>query len=127
MKTRPAILKSLVILCSTFLAAAAFGQATGNALQTNFVWTAAGANLDAATAANWSPNGVSNPSRTGQSTDYGDIMTFDGQTAGPVFATSNPNTQQGSSVGGTTAGRQLGSHEIQVEIRTPSARKHRRL
>ena len=34
-------------------------------------------------------------------------MTFDGQTAGPVSATSNTGAQTGSSVGGTTAGLYL--------------------
>ena len=104
MKTKLTTLKFLIILCSVFATTAAFGQGTGNALQTNFTWIAAGANLDLATSANWTPQGVPVPARNNASSDYGDIMTFDGRTAGPVSATSNSGAQTGSSVGGTTAG-----------------------
>ena len=109
MKARLTMLRLLILLCGIFaVTTAAFGQATGNAFQTNFTWVAAGANLDLGTSTNWSPVGVPRPSAqsgaAGASTDYGDIMAFDGQTAGPVFPTSNAGAQAGSSVGGTTAG-----------------------
>lgn len=104
MKTKITILKYLIGLCCALATTAVFGQATGNALQTNFVWIATGGAGDFGTSANWSPTGVPLPARTGSSSDYGDIMDFDGQTTGPVFATSNGGSQTGSSVGGTTAG-----------------------
>ena len=103
MKTKFTIVKYLIVLCSMFAATAVFGQATGNASQTNFVWISPGVG-DVATATNWTPTGVPNPARNGSSADFGDIMDFEGQTTGPVFATSNGGTQTGSSVGGTTAG-----------------------
>src|ERR1039457_1331900 len=78
----------VIALCGAFATTAAFGQGTGNAVQTNFVWITAGVG-DIATSTNWTPTGVPNPSRQGQSTDYGDMMMFDGQSAGPVSATSN--------------------------------------
>jgi hypothetical protein len=102
MKTR--LILFVIALCGAFATTAAFGQATGNAVQTNFVWIAAGSNLDVGTSTNWSPTGVPNPARTGSSSDYGDIMDFNGQTTGPVFATSNGGSQVGGSVGGATAG-----------------------
>ena len=102
MKTR--LILFVIALCGAFATTAAFGQATGNALQTNFVWIAAGSNIDVGTSTNWSPTGVPNPARAGQSTDYGDILDFNGQTTGPVFATSNGGSEVGASVGGATAG-----------------------
>ena len=102
MKTR--LILFVIALFGAFATTAAFGQGTGNALQTNFVWIAAGSNIDVGTSTNWSPTGVPNPSRTGSSSDYGDILDFNGQTTGPVFATSNGGSETGSSVGGTTAG-----------------------
>src|ERR1039457_6446777 len=104
MNLRLKTLKVLAISCTALATTAAFGQGTGNAFQTNFTWTAAGANIDLATSANWTPQGVPVPARNNTSSDYGDIMTFDGQTAGPVSATSNTGAQTGSSLGGTTAG-----------------------
>src|ERR1035438_10502961 len=80
MKTR--LILFVIALCGAFATTAAFGQATGNAVQTNFVWIAAGSNIDVGTSTNWSPTGVPNPSRTGQSSDYGDILDFNGQTTG---------------------------------------------
>jgi autotransporter-associated beta strand protein len=106
-KTELTIVKLFIVLCSAFATTAVFGQGTGNALQTNFIWIAPGANIDLATAANWMPTGVPVPARNNTSSDYGDIMTFDGQTAGPVSATSNTGAQTGSSVGGTTPGLYL--------------------
>ena len=94
----------VIALCGAFATTAAFGQGTGNSTQTNFVWIVPGGAGDVGTSTNWSPTGVPNPSRNGASSNYGDIMDFDGQTAGPVFATSNGGAQVGSSVGGTTAG-----------------------
>ena len=105
MKTR--LILFAVALCGTLATTAAFGQATGNPLQTNFVWIATGGAGDVGTAANWNPAGVPSPARTGSSANYGDIMDFEGQTAGPVLATSNGGSQVGSSVGGTTAGLYL--------------------
>src|ERR1039458_2896526 len=70
MKTR--LILFVIALCGAFATTAAFGQATGNASQTNFVWIAAGSNIDVGTSTNWSPTGVPNPSRTGSSSDYGD-------------------------------------------------------
>jgi fibronectin-binding autotransporter adhesin len=104
---KPARKMFVGFLCATGITTATFGQGTGNASQTNFTWIAAGANMDLATAANWAPQGVPVPARNNTSTDYGDIVTFDGQTAGPVSATSNTGAQTGSSVGGTTAGLYL--------------------
>jgi autotransporter-associated beta strand protein len=72
---------------------AAFGQTT-------YVWTNS-AGGDLATAANWSPNGVPN---IGAMTVMGDTMQFDGQSTGPVFATSNTGAQTGATVGGSIAG-----------------------
>jgi fibronectin-binding autotransporter adhesin len=97
----------VIALCGAFATTAAFGQATGNPAQTNFVWIAAGGAGDVGTAANWNPTGVPSPARTGSSANYGDIMDFDGQTTGPVFATSNGGSETGSSVGGATAGLYL--------------------
>ena len=108
MKTKLTIIKHLTILLGALATTSAFGQATGNNLQTNYIWIATGPNIDVGTATNWTPNGVPVPTNQqgtgGQSTDVGDIMDFEGQTAGPVFATSNGGAQAGSSVGGTTAG-----------------------
>jgi autotransporter-associated beta strand protein len=103
MKTKLTILKLIAASC-VLATTSAFGQATGNASQTNFIWIAAGANIDVGTSTNWSPTGVPVPSRNGSSSDYGDIMDFEGQTTGPVSATSNGGSETGSSVGGTTAG-----------------------
>jgi fibronectin-binding autotransporter adhesin len=105
MKTR--LILFVIALCGAFATTAAFGQATGNAVQTNFVWIAAGSNIDVGTSTNWTPTGVPSPARRGLSSDYGDIMAFDGQTTGPVDATSNGGSQGGSSVGGLTAGLYL--------------------
>ena len=106
MNTRLTILGFFMALCGIFATPAAFGQATGNASQTNFVWISPGVG-DVGTATNWTPAGVPNPARNGSSADYGDIMDFEGHTTGPVFATSNGGSQTGSSVGGTTAGLYL--------------------
>jgi fibronectin-binding autotransporter adhesin len=93
MKTRLKWLKSIPLFFSAFAATAAFGQTTYN-------WTNS-AGGDLATAANWSPNGVPN---IGATAVMGDTMQFDGQSTGPVSATSNTGAQTGSSVGGTIAG-----------------------
>lgn len=95
MKTRLKDLRLLVVLCTAFVTKAALGA------QLVYTWTN-NAPGDLATAANWNPNGVPIP---GTSSAYiGDMIQFDGQSAGPVFATSNTGNQTGSSVGGTTAG-----------------------
>ncbi|MGA2852726.1 MAG: autotransporter-associated beta strand repeat-containing protein [Verrucomicrobiota bacterium] len=104
MKTKLKLL--IAALCGAFVTTAAFGQGTGNASQTNLTWIATGV-ADVGTAANWTPIGIPVPSHANASTEYGDIMTFDGQTTGPVDATSNGGSQVGSSVGGTTAGLYL--------------------
>jgi len=44
-----------VVLWATKVTTAVLGQGTGNAFQTNFTWIAAGANIDLATSANWTP------------------------------------------------------------------------
>ena len=89
MKTKLAILKLIVVLCAVFATTAVFGQVT-------YTWTNSGAGpLDLATTNNWNPNGVPLPNNGG-----GDTMQFDGQSSGPVAATSNTGAQTGSSAGG---------------------------
>jgi len=84
MKTRLTMLKFLIILCGFFAMTAVFGQTT-------YTWTNS-AGGDLATAANWNPNGVPLGNNS-------DTMQFDGQTAGPVAATSNTGAQTGYSGG----------------------------
>jgi fibronectin-binding autotransporter adhesin len=94
MKTRLPMLKLLIILCCAFATTAVFGQ-------TIYTWTNNAAVADLGTAANWNPNGVP---FIGSGSVAGDTMLFDGQTAGPVSATSNGGAQTGSSVGNAEAG-----------------------
>ena len=84
MKPRLTILKFLIILCSAITTTAVFGQTT-------FIWTNS-AGGDLSTAANWTPNGV-------PSGPNSDTMEFNGQSTGPVSATSNTGGQTGFSGG----------------------------
>ncbi len=87
MKTSLTILKPTIILCSIFATTAVFGQMT-------YTWTnSAGGDLAGST--NWNPNGVPNPNDA----NVGDTMQFDGQSSGPVAATSNTGAQVGYSGG----------------------------
>jgi len=88
-------------LAVVLLALSAVASTTALGQQLVYDWTNNVAG-DLATAANWTPNGVPIP---GTSSGYtGDLMQFNGQSTGPVYATSNGGAQTGSSVGGTTAG-----------------------
>ncbi len=93
MKTRLINLKLLVLLCGAAATTAGFGQ-------TVYTWTN-NASADLGTAANWNPNGVPN---IGNGSTTGDTMEFNGQSTGPVVATSNTGAQTGSSVGNPLAG-----------------------
>jgi autotransporter-associated beta strand protein len=96
MKTR--LILSILALCGAFATTAAFGQ------QLVFTWTNNPPG-DLGTTNCWNPNGTPNPGGFAQGSGYvGDMMQFDGQSSGPVSATSNGGAQQGGSVGGTTAG-----------------------
>ena len=78
MKTKIKLL--FAALCGIFATTAVFGQTT-------YTWTNSNVG-DLATAANWNPNGV-------PTSNTGDILKFDGHSAGPVIATVNTTAQQG--------------------------------
>ena len=84
MKTGFTIIKQLIVLCGGFATTTALGQ-------TIYTWTNS-AGGDLATSANWNPNGVPNPMNS-------DVMLFDGQSSGPVAATSNTGGQTSASGG----------------------------
>lgn len=93
MKIRLTILKPLITLCCATATMAVFGQTT-------YTWTNSTPDGDLAAATNWSPNGVPNPTVGGFGSSTFDTIVFDGQSVGPVRATSSSG-QTGAS-GGTS-------------------------
>ncbi len=87
----------LIVLCSTLVTTAVFGQVT-------YIWIGPSGG-DLATTNNWNPNGT-------PSGPNSDTMEFNGQTVGPVAATSNTGTQTGFSGGNWGLGTYLTANQV---------------
>ncbi len=104
MKTKPTMLKLLILLCGTFLTTAVFGQTT-------FIFTnQANATFgEIGNPINWNPNGIPNPN----SGAPGDTMQFDEQTVGAISMKADTNMNGGSS--GSAVGLQIYLDANQVD------------